>query len=73
MGLVLLTALAPRALALWGFSHDQISLVEAVSCWGHLARFSRGTFELHLAVGHVTACSILLGCTAATCRRADGG
>jgi ABC-2 type transport system permease protein len=73
MGLVLLTALAPRALAFWGFSHDQIAIVEAVSCWGHLARFSRGTFEPHLAVGHITACSILLACTAATCRRADGG
>ena len=73
MGLVLFTALAPRVLAYWNFSPDQIALVEAVSCWGHIERFSRGTLELRLIVGHISVCSVLLWATAVTCRRVDAG
>jgi hypothetical protein len=71
MGLVLLTALAPRVLAYWSFSPDQIALVEAVSCWGHIERFSRGMIEPCLVAGHISLCSILLWGTAVTCRRVD--
>lgn len=71
MGVVLLTALAPRVLAYWSFSSEQIAIVEAVSCWGHVERFSRGMFEPRLAAGHLSVCSALLWATAVACRRVD--
>jgi ABC-2 type transport system permease protein len=73
LGLVLLTALAPRVLAYWHFSPSQIGLVESVSCWGHLEQFSRGTLEPRLVAGHISACSILLWNAAVICRRVDAG
>jgi ABC-2 type transport system permease protein len=71
MGFVLLTALAPRVLAYWSFSTDQIAIVEAISCWSHIERFSRGTLEPRLVGGHISVCSALLWGTAVTCRRVD--
>ncbi|MBI3862762.1 MAG: ABC transporter permease [Planctomycetia bacterium] len=73
MGLIVLIALAPRVLAYWSFAPDQIALVEAVSCWGHLERFSRGTIEPRIVAGHLSVCAALLWGTAVTCRRVDEG
>ncbi|MBS0267082.1 MAG: ABC transporter permease [Planctomycetes bacterium] len=69
MGWILLLALAPRVLASWNFSVEQIAIVESLSCWAHLERFSRGTLEPQLMAGHVSACAVFLAGTAALCRR----
>jgi ABC-2 type transport system permease protein len=71
MGLFLLLGLAPRVLGHWGFSADQVQLVEAVSCWGHVERFSRGVIEPRVVAGHITVASVMLWATAYTCRRID--
>jgi hypothetical protein len=73
MGVVLLTALAPRVLGHWGFSPDQIAVLEAVSCWEHVEHFSRGALEPRLVAGHISVCSFLLWATAVSCRRVDAG
>ena len=72
MGLVLLMAFLPRLLERWNFSAAQLELIEAVSCWGHFARFSRGTIEPSLVTGHVTATILLLWLTTSVCRRNEG-
>lgn len=73
MGLILALGVAPRMLAHWNFSADQVRLAETLSCWGHVERFSRGVIELRIIAAHVTVSAILLWTTAVTCRRVDEG
>lgn len=69
MGCVLLIGMAPRLLEYWGFPADSIRVVSALSCWGHLERFSRGVIEPRLIAGHLSASAILIWSAAAVCRR----
>lgn len=71
MGLILLLGLAPRVLAYWNFSAEQVRLVETISCWSHVERFSRGVIEPRIIAAHVTVSAIMLWATAFTCRRVD--
>ena len=73
MGVILLVGVAPRVLAYWNFSAEQVRLVETVSCWGHVERFSRGVIEPRIVAAHLTVSAILLWATAYTCRRIDQG
>lgn len=73
MGLILLVAVAPRILAYWNFSAEQVQLAEAISCWGHVERFCRGVIEPRIIAAHVTFSAVLLWATAFTCRRVDEG
>lgn len=71
MGMVLLLSLAPRLLIHWGYSPDQVRLVETISCWGHIERFSRGVIEPQVVAGHVTICAVLLWLTSRISRRIE--
>jgi len=73
MSLVFLMGLAPRVLAYWRFSPEQVGLVEMISCWGHVERFSRGVIEPRIIAAHLTVSAVLLWATAYTCRRVDEG
>jgi gliding motility-associated transport system permease protein len=71
MGLLLLIGMAPRILEYWGFPAESIRFISALSCWGHVERFSRGVIELPLIAGHLTVSAILIWSAAAACRRGD--
>ncbi len=71
MCLIFLWGLAPRVLAYWNFSADQVALVETISCWGHVERFSRGVVEPRIIAAHATVTAVLLWATAYTCRQVD--
>jgi ABC-2 type transport system permease protein len=71
MGLMLLVGMAPAMLARWGFSAESTDFIQALSCWGHLERFSRGVIEPRLVAGHLTASAILIWIAAFTCRCGD--
>jgi ABC-2 type transport system permease protein len=71
MGLMLLVGTAPRMLAYWNFPAESIRFVQALSCWGHVERFSRGVIEPSLVAGHLTATAILIWIAALTCRCGD--
>jgi len=71
MGLLLLIGMAPRMLEYWGFPPESIRFVSALSCWGHVERFSRGVIEPPLIAGHLTVAAILIWSAAAACRRGD--
>ncbi|HEY2252754.1 MAG TPA: ABC transporter permease, partial [Planctomycetaceae bacterium] len=73
MSLIFLFGLAPRVLAYWNFSAEQVRLVESISCWGHVERFSRGIIEPRIIAAHLTVSAMLLWATAYTCRRVDEG
>jgi hypothetical protein len=73
MGTILLLGIAPRVLANWGFSTEQIHVAEILSCWGHVDRFSRGVIEPRVVAGHLTVCAGLVWGTARVARRADEG
>ncbi len=60
MSLILLLGLAPRVLAYWSFSPEQAGLVETISCWGHVERFSRGVIEPRIIAAHATVVAALL-------------
>ena len=73
MSLIFLLGLAPRVLAYWNFSADQVRLVETISCWGQVERFSRGVIEPSVIAAHVTVSALSLWATAWTCRIEDRG
>jgi len=73
MSLIFLLGLAPRLLVYWNFSAEQVQLVESISCWGHVERFSRGVIEPRIVAAHLTVTWALLWATAYTCRRIDEG
>ncbi len=71
MGTILAVGLAPRILEFWNIPRESIQFVEAISCWAHLERFSRGVIEPRLIAGHLTVCVLLLWATALVSRRVD--
>ncbi len=73
MGGILVLGFVPRILDYWNFTPDQISFVEAVSCWSHVERFSRGVIEPRIIAGHASVCATLLWVTAGVSRRVDDG
>jgi ABC-2 type transport system permease protein len=73
MGTILLASVVPRLLDHWGFPAEKIRLVESVSCWLHIERFSRGVVEPRIISGHVSFCAVLLWGAAGVVRRVDDG
>jgi ABC-2 type transport system permease protein len=73
MGGILVVGFVPRIMEYWSFSAEQISFCEAVSCWGHVERFSRGVIEPRIIAGHMSVCAALLWGTAWVARRVDDG
>jgi len=55
----------------WDFPADTIRLISALSCWGHVERFSRGVIEPSLIAGHLTASALLIRSAAVACRRGE--
>jgi len=70
---ILVLGFAPRVLDYWNFSAEQVRLIEAASCWGHIERFSRGVIEPSIIAGHLSVCAALLWGTAWVARRVDEG
>ncbi|HLJ12481.1 MAG TPA: hypothetical protein VKU82_14905, partial [Planctomycetaceae bacterium] len=70
---ILLMGLAPRIMEYWNFSSAQVHLVESVSCWAHVERFSRGTIEPRIIAGHASICAALVWASSAIARRVDDG
>jgi ABC-2 type transport system permease protein len=68
---ILVLGFAPRVLEYWNFAPDQVRLIEAASCWGHIERFGRGVIEPPLVAGHLSVCAALLWGTAWVARRVD--
>ncbi|HTI50498.1 MAG TPA: hypothetical protein VL475_06090, partial [Planctomycetaceae bacterium] len=59
--LALLTlSFAPRVLETWGFAREKLVWVEAVSCWGHLERCSRGVILPRVLIAHLSLWAGLL-------------
>ena len=71
MGIVLLLGFAPRMLEYWNCPPETAALVESISCWKHVERFSRGVIEPRIIAGHVSVCALLLWMTAVMSRRVD--
>ena len=71
MGAILLLGFAPRMLEYWGFPAEQTALVESISCWNQIERFSRGVIEPRIIAAHVSLCALLLWATATLARRID--
>ena len=70
---ILLIGLAPRIMEYWSFSGAQVHLVESISCWAHVERFSRGTIEPRIIAVHASLCATLVWGSAAVARRVDDG
>jgi ABC-2 type transport system permease protein len=69
--LLLLGAL-PRALEFWEFPRGRYAWIDNISCWGHLARFSRGTIVPRIVIGHLLAVTgMLILATRGSCRLDD--
>ncbi|MGE5194583.1 MAG: ABC transporter permease [Deltaproteobacteria bacterium] len=73
MGTILMAGVVPRVLEYWSGSPESIRLVESISCWGHIQRFSRGVIEPGIIAGHVSVCAVLLWGTGYVARRVDDG
>jgi ABC-2 type transport system permease protein len=72
MGAILVAGFVPRILEYWGYSQEQVRILETVSCWGHFERFSQGVIEPRIIVAHVSICAVLLWGTVHFSRRVDG-
>lgn len=71
MGIVLLLGFAPRMLEYWHVPHDQAALIESISCWKQVERFSRGVIEPRVIAAHVSCCATLLSSASILSRRID--
>lgn len=71
MGAILCVGFVPRVLEYWSFPAAQIALVESLSCWAHIDRFSRGIVEPPIVVAHLSICASLLWGTAYLSRKVD--
>jgi ABC-2 type transport system permease protein len=71
MGMILMAGIVPHVLQHWDFSPDKIRLVQALSCWDHVLRFSRGVIEPRIIAGHLSTCVLLVWGTAWVARRVD--
>jgi ABC-2 type transport system permease protein len=71
MLLALVLGFTPRVLETWGFAREQLTWVEAVSCWGHLERSARGVFLPRVLLAHLSLWAVLLWLAVTWSRRVD--
>jgi ABC-2 type transport system permease protein len=68
---MVLLAILPRVLEIWGFAREQTAWIETFSCWGQLERFSQGLLLPRVVIGHLSIWVALLATASRVAQRVD--